>query len=53
MNEFLDRLKNMDVSQEMIIVAVVIIVCFMGDKDIANVAVGGLIGFLTKKGIGQ
>jgi hypothetical protein len=49
MNEFMDNLKTLDLSQELIIIAVVIIVVFMGDKDIANVATGGLIGYLTKK----
>lgn len=41
--------KSMDISQELVIVSVVVITLYMGDKDIANVAIGGLIGFLAKK----
>jgi hypothetical protein len=49
MNDFMEKLKTLDLSQELIIIAVVVVVIYMGDKDIANVAIGGLIGYLTKK----
>lgn len=41
--------QKFDVTQEMVIVAIVIIALWMGDKDISNVIAGGLIGYLTKK----
>jgi hypothetical protein len=38
-----------DVTPEIVILAVTAITIFMADKDISNVAIGGLIGYLAKK----
>ena len=44
--------QKFDITSEMVILAILAIAVLMHDKDIANVAVGGLIGFLTKKAQG-
>ena len=41
--------SKLDITQEMVIIAIVVLAIFMGDKDVSNVAMGGLIGYLTKK----
>lgn len=41
--------KDFDFAQELVVIAIVIIAVFMADKDIANVSVGVLGGFLSKK----
>jgi len=43
------NLKDIDITQELVVIAIVIISVYMGDKDIANVSVGVLGGFLAKK----
>ena len=43
--------KEVEILQALAILAVATIAVYMDDKDIANVAVGGLIGFLSGKAL--